>query len=180
MEHLFILLFSCCRWELTIRNPVVSHLLHKWFFLYSNETSASNHQPLVWLFSCIFSSTPDSNIHRAHMGPSGADRTQVGPMLAPWILLSGTAYWYYQYHWGRYLPTDAHINTLISFPSIHISISRFSGFAQSFLQKNTAKTLWRARKIIHILNIILSTLNPMVIFTWSHVGNHAICQMNLH
>ena len=23
-------------------------------------------------------------------GPSGADRTQVGPMLAPWILLSGT------------------------------------------------------------------------------------------
>ena len=25
-------------------------------------------------------------------GPSGADRTQVGPMLAPWTLLSGTGY----------------------------------------------------------------------------------------
>ena len=25
-------------------------------------------------------------------GPSGADRTQVGPMLAPWILLSGISY----------------------------------------------------------------------------------------
>ena len=25
-------------------------------------------------------------------GPSGADRTQVGPMLAPWTLLSGTTY----------------------------------------------------------------------------------------
>ena len=26
-------------------------------------------------------------------GPSGADRTQVGPMLAPWTLLSGHAWW---------------------------------------------------------------------------------------
>ena len=26
-------------------------------------------------------------------GPSGADRTQVGPMLAPWTLLSGTFHW---------------------------------------------------------------------------------------
>ena len=34
-------------------------------------------------------STPDSKIHGANMGPSGADRTQVGAMLAPWTLLSG-------------------------------------------------------------------------------------------
>ena len=26
-------------------------------------------------------------------GPSGADRTQMGPILAPWILLSGTSPW---------------------------------------------------------------------------------------
>ena len=32
---------------------------------------------------------PDSKVHGANMGPSGADRTQVGPMLAPWTLLSG-------------------------------------------------------------------------------------------
>ena len=32
---------------------------------------------------------PDSKIHGAYMGPPGADRTQVGPMLAPWSLLSG-------------------------------------------------------------------------------------------
>ena len=31
----------------------------------------------------------DSKVHGANMGPSGADRTQVGPMLAPWTLLSG-------------------------------------------------------------------------------------------
>ena len=40
-------------------------------------------------------STPDSKVHGANMGPSGADRTQVGPMLAPWTLLSGTVpEWY--------------------------------------------------------------------------------------
>ena len=33
---------------------------------------------------------PDSKVHGANMGPpDGTDRTQVGPMLAPWTLLSG-------------------------------------------------------------------------------------------
>ena len=32
---------------------------------------------------------PDSKVHLAKWGPSGADRTQAGPMLAPWTLLSG-------------------------------------------------------------------------------------------
>ena len=32
---------------------------------------------------------PDNKVHGANMGPPGADRTQVGPMLAPWTLLSG-------------------------------------------------------------------------------------------
>ena len=39
---------------------------------------------------------PDSKVHGANMYPSGADRTQVDLMLAPWILLSGNVYfmWY--------------------------------------------------------------------------------------
>ena len=32
---------------------------------------------------------PDSKVHGANMGSSGADRTHVGPMLAPWTLLVG-------------------------------------------------------------------------------------------
>ena len=32
---------------------------------------------------------PDSKVHGANMGPSWADRTQVGPMLALWTLPSG-------------------------------------------------------------------------------------------
>ena len=31
----------------------------------------------------------DSKVYGANMGPSGSNRTQVGPMLAPWRLLSG-------------------------------------------------------------------------------------------
>ena len=31
---------------------------------------------------------PDSKVHGANMGPTAADRTQVGPMLAPWASLS--------------------------------------------------------------------------------------------
>ena len=34
--------------------------------------------------------TPDGKVLGGNMGPYGADRTQVGPMLAPWTLLSGT------------------------------------------------------------------------------------------
>ena len=39
-----------------------------------------------------FSNIPDSKVHGTNMGPSGADRTQVSPMLAPWTLLSGIDY----------------------------------------------------------------------------------------
>ena len=40
----------------------------------------------------IFQTSPDGKVHGAKMGPSGADRTQVGPMLAPltWAHLGPT------------------------------------------------------------------------------------------
>ena len=41
---------------------------------------------LILLLTC---SNPDSNAHGAHMGPIWGRQTQVGPMLAPWTLLSG-------------------------------------------------------------------------------------------
>ena len=37
--------------------------------------------------------TPDSKAHGANMGPPGADRTQMGLMLATWTLLSRTFQW---------------------------------------------------------------------------------------
>ena len=35
---------------------------------------------------------PDSKVHGANMGPIWGDRTQVGPMSAPWTLFSGEYY----------------------------------------------------------------------------------------
>ena len=35
---------------------------------------------------------PDSKVYRATWGPPGDNRTQVGPMLALWTLLSGQTY----------------------------------------------------------------------------------------
>ena len=37
----------------------------------------------------ILSGVPESKVHGPTRGPSGADRTHVGPMLAPWTLLFG-------------------------------------------------------------------------------------------
>ena len=47
---------------------------------------------------------PDSKVHGPTWGPSGADRTQVDPMLAPWTLLSGLVRWIHRYsQWHRYI-----------------------------------------------------------------------------
>ena len=37
----------------------------------------------------LFQTIPDSKVHGANMGPSGSCWPQMGPMLAPWSLLSG-------------------------------------------------------------------------------------------
>ena len=47
---------------------------------------------LVQWLSCPTGNTPDSKVYGANMGPSGASRTQLGPMLVPWTLLSGTIF----------------------------------------------------------------------------------------
>ena len=49
---------------------------------FSVHTSSS-----TWI--CYRGIIPDSKDHGPTWGPSGADRTRVGPMLAPWTLLSG-------------------------------------------------------------------------------------------
>ena len=50
-------------------------------------------QPSMCLENIAWCSYAGSNEHGAIMGLSGADRTQVGPMLAPWTLLSGYVLW---------------------------------------------------------------------------------------
>ena len=82
-------------------------------------------------------------------------------------LIRGSAvYWYYRYHWDWYLSTDTHIDTLICFPLIYINIMFYMLCIKCFAE-NTAHTRWLSRMITSILNIKLSILNPMVIFTCS-------------
>ena len=55
---------------------------------------------------------------------------------------------------------------------IHIDFMFFKFCTKSIFQKNTVNTLWLSRIIIPILNITLTTLNPMVIITRSpHFSN---------
>ena len=51
-----------------------------------SDLSTSLHH---WGYCMIALVYPDSKVHGANMGQYGADRTQVGPILAPWTLLSG-------------------------------------------------------------------------------------------
>ena len=76
-----------------IRHKVCS-LLCGAFFVVIISSFLANRVFLFSIFQDHFTCTlavnyPVSKVHVANMGPSGADRTQVGPMLAPWILLSG-------------------------------------------------------------------------------------------
>ena len=56
---------------------------------------------------------PFSKVDGTNMGPSGAGKTQVGPMFAPWTILSGNAF--YDQFWGPVCPfgiytTNVYVN----------------------------------------------------------------------
>ena len=42
--------------------------------------------------ACTFRANPDSKVHGANMGPTRVLSAQMGPMLAPWTLLSGKTF----------------------------------------------------------------------------------------
>ena len=54
----------------------------------------------IWHRICSSINNPESKGHGAYMGSIWADRIQLGPMLAPWILLSGkfrlTINWWFE------------------------------------------------------------------------------------
>ena len=83
-------IFQCVRTvTIIILKYILGHLPEKdqkgWYTAW--QTSLANDEYLSDLISF-----PDSKVHGPTWGPSGADRTQVGPMLAPWTLLSGLGF----------------------------------------------------------------------------------------
>ena len=60
------------------------------FFNSENSLHHLYQMPILAIY--IIHAVPDSKVHGANMGPIWADRAQVGPMLAPWTLLSGVLF----------------------------------------------------------------------------------------
>ena len=88
-------------WEKLIRQLIHYHPMHEWPHFTADLLPIGLMRPecffcLMYLsLKCVIIEQDDSLIARfvrPTWGPSGADRTQVGPMLAPWTLLSG---WYF-------------------------------------------------------------------------------------
>ena len=93
---------ACC-WSMLsgagTRNHIQQYLWDEltcpcpWYLLLARKSSYKGITRFLAIGNTIFKTKrdPDNNVHGANMGPSGADRTQVGPMLAAWTLLSGWA-----------------------------------------------------------------------------------------
>ena len=89
-------IWFCCRFLADHFHDIhiVNHVKNSWYAMCMGCFSISvNHtvQILSTMMRCIFHQFLSliARFMRPTWGPSGADRTQVGPMLAPWTLLSG-------------------------------------------------------------------------------------------
>ena len=76
-------IMACCEGNPPVTGRFSSQSASDANFLFPFVVRQNNLQ-IKQLISC-----PDSKVHGANMGLIWADRTQVGPMLAPWTLLSG-------------------------------------------------------------------------------------------
>ena len=82
---------SCSPWWGTSLPPAQLQHTHL-SFTYCAATNLDHSSCWGWiLFRLGFGDYPDSKVHGANMGLHGSNRPQMGPMLAPWTLLSGVA-----------------------------------------------------------------------------------------
>ena len=77
----------------------------------------------------LYAHNPDSKVHGANVGPTWANRTQVCPMLALWILLSGNGgdLWNHSYlHAGYYDYLERQVRTRDECDRLHIQFCLFT------------------------------------------------------
>ena len=79
---------------------------------------------------------PDSKVHGANMGPSGAGRTQMGPMLARCTLLSGVTC---SIKMGRCITTTKHGFVLTSYERLGVISPATRLFVYHLMQSNIKK-----------------------------------------
>ena len=109
---------------------------------------------------CGWSFLSDSKVYEANMGPSGTDRTQVGPMLAPWTLLSGTI------HYGMCHVLSPHKKgklISVTFPDCGEIICSIPAYPAIYLSPSS---LWKL--------LLSEASSPMLVITY--VGNRSYHQ----
>ena len=89
---------------------------------------------------------PGSKVHGSNMGPSEADRTQVGPMLAPWTLLSGLC-------WSNF--------DVITVSHKKVKISSHLNF-RMYVKVDTLQC-WKCKQFLHQINEVLVRFPKMCI-----------------
>ena len=77
-----------------MKAPPVGKSSNNWLLIHNGPLhTACQRQitlrPAHWPRGPRLTNNSDSKVHGANMGPIWADRTQMGPMLAPWTLLDG-------------------------------------------------------------------------------------------
>ena len=70
---------------------------------------------------------PDSKVHGPTWGPSGSCRPQMGPMLAPWTLLSGVMTYGATDHVQHWLTQSLVMHQAISSTNVDFSLKVFCG-----------------------------------------------------
>ena len=97
LGHEWIITSHCFIWESLLTLASIRGLFSSCLILVSKRGSRNFVRVLISFVECgtrhfdriCQGVAPDSNVHGANMGPPGSCRPQMGPMLAPWTLLSG-------------------------------------------------------------------------------------------
>ena len=63
----------------------------RWLAYQRHLSKTEIKKALILKICASLKTVPDNKVRGPTWGPSGVDSTQVGPMLAPWTLLSGVA-----------------------------------------------------------------------------------------
>ena len=109
-----------CQAECYMRRVFSVYLFVLWWlrkyvhFLSLSSNQNMGHGPLYTIRSWRNNTPLIARFMGSTWGPSGPDRTQIGPMLAPWTLLSGTICF----------PVCSYVSSF-TLPHLHISITSY-------------------------------------------------------
>ena len=122
---------------------------------------------------------PDSKVHGANMGPSGADRTQMGLMLVPWTLLSGVLGCSFPF--SRRMPHNSHKPTTVyetdDWYALKMSAVDGNTKRPTARQYNAERHKGSHRKFFHVIFIVWASFGTQGHAVLTHHNHHVITSM---